>query len=98
LGFAFEVIKPFLDQPEKFFPIHLQVMRHHHRLINFRREQLVFDLLGEQPLPGIVSMMPWFSSSEYALATVFRFNRNSSASGRMDGSGSPGFKPPEAAA
>jgi hypothetical protein len=44
----------------------------------------------KQPLPATVSITRWLSSSAYALATVLRLTRSSSASGRIEGSGSPG--------
>src|ERR1035437_10281830 len=52
----------------------------------------------KQPRPAMVSITPWPSSSVYALATVFRLTRNSSANGRIEGSGSPVRNAPEAAA
>ncbi len=47
-GLAFEVIEPFLDQRQKFIAIHLQVMSHDDRFINFREQQFLADRFGER--------------------------------------------------
>ena len=48
LCLALEVVEPFLDQGQEFFAVHLQVMRHDHGLVNFRRQQFLADLFVER--------------------------------------------------
>jgi len=47
-GFALEEIKPFPDQRQELFAVHLQVMRHDHGFVNFRRQQFLADLFVER--------------------------------------------------
>src|SRR5206468_3332972 len=82
-------------------------MRLHDGIVNLFREGLEADVFLERrarradeaaPLPATVSMTRWLSSFAYALATVLRLTRSSSASGRIDGNDSPDWMAPDATA